>query len=104
MTTFTRGSAITFKATCLDAAGAPFPALRAMLTLSYVSTAGERVRVDVPMATVGTSRISTTWDSSQASDAMPVNWHIRASGSAGAKVAQDGTFTLSASGANPTHA
>jgi hypothetical protein len=102
MTTFTRGSAITFRATCLDAAGQPFPALRAMLTLSYVSTAGERVRVDVPCRMDG-ANVSTTWDSSVASDAMPVNWHIRASGSAGAKVAQDGTFTLSASGANPAH-
>jgi hypothetical protein len=102
MTTFTRGSAITFKATCLDAAGAPFPALRAMLTLSYVSVQGERIRQDYPMAILGAD-VRKTWDSSQASDAMPVNWHIRASGASGAKVAQDGSLTLTAQAANPAH-
>jgi hypothetical protein len=73
-----------------------------MLTLSYVSTAGERVRVDVPCRLDGAD-VSVVWDSSAASDAMPVNWHIRASGTAGTKVAQDGSLILTASGANPAH-
>jgi hypothetical protein len=100
MTTFTRGSAITFSARCLDAAGTPFTPDRAMLTLSFVSVTGERVRRDVPMVCGPT--VSAVWDSSVASDAMPVSWHIRASG-AGGKVAQDGSFVLSAAEANPTH-
>jgi hypothetical protein len=97
---YVRGSSITFRATCLDAADANFSPTRAMLTLSYVSTAGQRVRRDVPMA-IADSVVSCVWDSSQASDAMPVAWHIRASGGAN-KVAQDGAFTLSAAQANPT--
>jgi hypothetical protein len=74
-----------------------------MLTLSYVSVQGERVRVDIPCRIAGAD-VSVVWDSSAVSDAMPVNWHIRASGAAGAKVAADGSLTLTASGANPTHA
>lgn len=99
---YVRGSAITFRATCSDAKGQPLTPTQAMLTLSYVSTAGVRVRQDVPMALSGPT-VLATWDSSQASDSMPVNWHIRASDAAGGKVAQDGRFVLSAAEANPVY-
>lgn len=96
MTQFVRGSAITFRANCTDAAGQSFTPTSARLSLSYVSALlGARACCNLPM-TIDGSEVSAVWDSSVASDGMPVVWHIRAGG-----VAQDGTFRLTAAEANP---
>lgn len=96
MTVFVRGSAITFRATCKDQHGDPITPDSATLHLSYVEAAtGKRVADSATMDIEGDT-VSVVWDSSVASDGMPVVWHIRA-----APVAQDGAFTLTAAEANP---
>lgn len=96
---FVRGSQITFRATCLDATGNPFTPTEATLSISYVTANGQRDHATISMTIAG-GAASRVWDSSVASDAMPVHWHIRAS-SPTEKVAQDGTFRLVAAEANP---
>lgn len=91
---FVRGSSITFRANCKDESGAAFTPTKATLTLSFATSAGRiTTSLDMPGGV-------TTWDSSAASDSMPVHWHIRASGG-GEQVAQDGSFPLVAAEANP---
>jgi len=95
MTDFVRGSAITFRATCKNALGASITPDQATLSISYVLN-GVRVVDTIPMQIDGDT-VSAAWDSSVASDTMPVIWHIRAAG-----CAKDGSFVLSASAANPS--
>lgn len=97
-----RGSTITFRATCLDADGAPLLPTEATLYLVYAPADGShtRARETIPLVVNG-NVASCQWDSSVASAAMPVSWHVRA-GSPGAEaVAQDGSFRMEASEANP---
>lgn len=98
MTTFVRGSTITFSATCADAAGAPVTPDSANLYLVYVSTAGEKVHTTVPMDVDGAT-VSATWDSSVADATIPLSWSIRTTGVD--KIATDGTVELTANEANP---
>ena len=94
MARFVRGSSINFVAKCLNKDGNPVTPTDAELHLSYANGA------DYITMTIAGHIVSATWDSSPAVDSMPVAWHIRA-WNAVDKVAQDGTFTLSAAEANP---
>ncbi len=88
--TFIRGSHITFRAACKDAAGVAFTPSQATLHLSYATPTGRVTSIlDMPGAVA-------IWDSSVALD-LPVHWHIRAD-----SVAQDGVFRLVAAEANPS--
>lgn len=92
-----RGSTITFTATCLDASGAAVSPDTATLYLVYAPADGghTRTRQSVPMSVQGAT-VQGKWDSSVASAAMPVIWHIRAG-----ETAVDGSFRLEAAEANP---
>jgi hypothetical protein len=87
MQSFVRGSHITFRADCRDAAGVLFVPVSAVVHIRHSGNKSESLIMVDQVA---------VWDSSVASPVFPVHWHIRADG-----CAQDGSFTLTAGGASP---
>lgn len=96
MTTFVRGSTVTFSAPCLDASGAPIAPVSATLGLAFVAIDGTRTKTITAM-TIADNVVSVDWDSSVAAQGV-VRWNIKAVGTA--TIETEGSIFLVANEAN----